>query len=103
MDRTRRPLSRSRARRATLRAALLIGLVPGLAGVFFSHWPPTENLERGGLDFLFMLRGKLLVQIHCYRADEFLTEMAMAREFGYKVRAFHHALEAYKVPEQLAA
>ncbi len=50
-----------------------------------------------------VLRGKLLVQIHCYRADEFLTEMAIAREFGYKVRAFHHALEAYKVPEQLAA
>ena len=44
-----------------------------------------------------MLRGKLMVQIHCYRADEFLTEMAMAKEFGYKIRAFHHALEAYKV------
>jgi len=50
-----------------------------------------------------VLRGKLLVQIHCYRADEFLTEMAMAREFGYKVRAFHHALEVYKVAEQVAA
>ena len=50
-----------------------------------------------------VLRGKLMVQIHCYRADEFLTEMAMAKEFGYKIRAFHHALEAYKVPEALAA
>ena len=50
-----------------------------------------------------VLRGKLLVQIHCYRADEFLTEMAMAREFGYKVRAFHHALEAYKVADKIAA
>jgi imidazolonepropionase-like amidohydrolase len=50
-----------------------------------------------------VLRGKLMVQIHCYRADEFLTEMAMAKEFGYKIRAFHHALEAYKVPEKLAA
>src|SRR2546421_2219033 len=50
-----------------------------------------------------ILRGKLLVQIHCYRADEFLTEMAMAREFGYKVRAFHHALEAYKVADKIAA
>ncbi|HYL16054.1 MAG TPA: amidohydrolase family protein [Terriglobales bacterium] len=50
-----------------------------------------------------VLRGKFLVQIHCYRADEFLTEMAMAREFGYKIRAFHHALEAYKVPDKLAA
>ncbi|HLW88472.1 MAG TPA: amidohydrolase [Terriglobales bacterium] len=50
-----------------------------------------------------VLRGSLLVQIHCYRADELLTEMAIAKEFGYKVRAFHHALEAYKVADQLAA
>src|SRR5437879_13371998 len=50
-----------------------------------------------------VLRGKLLVQIHCYRADELLTEMAMAREFGYKVRAFHHALEAYKIADKIAA
>ena len=50
-----------------------------------------------------VLRGKLMVQIHCYRADEFITEMAMAKEFGYHIRAFHHALEAYKVPEKLAA
>src|SRR2546426_9083201 len=50
-----------------------------------------------------ILRGKLLVQIHCYRADEFLTEMALAKEFGYKVRAFHHALEAYKVADKIAA
>jgi imidazolonepropionase-like amidohydrolase len=50
-----------------------------------------------------VLRGKLMVQIHIYRADEMLTEIAMAKEFGYKIRAFHHALEAYKVPEQLAA
>src|SRR5215813_1728075 len=50
-----------------------------------------------------VLRGKLMVQIHCYRADEFQTEIALAHEFGYKIRAFHHALEAYKVPEKLAA
>src|ERR1700682_6361093 len=50
-----------------------------------------------------VLRGKLLVQIHCYRADEMLTEMAMAKEFGYNLRAFHHALEAYKIADQLAA
>jgi imidazolonepropionase-like amidohydrolase len=49
-----------------------------------------------------VLRGKMLVQIHCYRADELLTEMAIAKEFGYKVRAFHHALEAYKVADKLA-
>src|SRR6266404_6014143 len=50
-----------------------------------------------------VLRGKIFVQIHCYRADEFLTEMAMAKEFGYKLRAFHHGLEVYKVADKVAA
>jgi len=49
-----------------------------------------------------VLRGKLYVQIHCYRADEFLTEEAIAKEYGYKIRAFHHALEMYKVAGQIA-
>ncbi len=63
--------------------------------------PPKRDLKLDALSDV--LRGKMLVQIHCYRADEFINEMAMANEFGYKVRAFHHALEAYKVPEKLAA
>jgi imidazolonepropionase-like amidohydrolase len=50
-----------------------------------------------------VLRGKLMVQIHCYRADEILNEMAMAKEFGYKIRAFHHGLEVYKVADKVAA
>ncbi|MGE5245285.1 MAG: amidohydrolase [Betaproteobacteria bacterium] len=63
--------------------------------------PPKRDLK---LDALAdVLRGKLLVQIHCYRSDELLTELSIAREFGYKVRAFHHALEAYKVAPQIAA
>jgi len=63
--------------------------------------PPKRDLKLEALADI--LRGKLLVQIHCYRADEFLTEMALAKEFGYKVRAFHHALEAYKVADKIAA
>jgi imidazolonepropionase-like amidohydrolase len=50
-----------------------------------------------------VLSGKLLVEIHCYRADEFLTEEAIAHEYGYKIRAFHHALEMYKVGGKIAA
>ena len=50
-----------------------------------------------------VLSGKLLVQIHCYRADEFLTEEAIAKQYGYKIRAFHHALEMYKVGPEIAA
>jgi imidazolonepropionase-like amidohydrolase len=49
-----------------------------------------------------VLRGKLYVQIHCYRADEFLTEEAIAHQYGYKIRAFHHALEMYKVAPEIA-
>ncbi|WP_263375991.1 amidohydrolase [Granulicella aggregans] len=49
-----------------------------------------------------VLNGKLYVQIHCYRADEFLTEEAIAKEYGYKIRAFHHALEMYKVGDKIA-
>jgi imidazolonepropionase-like amidohydrolase len=63
--------------------------------------PPKKDLKLEAL--ADVLRGKLLVQIHCYRADEFLTEMEIAKEFGYKIRAFHHALEAYKVADKIAA
>jgi imidazolonepropionase-like amidohydrolase len=63
--------------------------------------PPKRDLKLDALADI--LRGKLMVQIHIYRADEMLTEIAMAKEFGYKIRAFHHALEAYKVADQLAA
>jgi imidazolonepropionase-like amidohydrolase len=50
-----------------------------------------------------ILRGKLLVQIHVYRSDEMLTEQEIANEYGYKIRAFHHALEAYKIADTIAA
>jgi imidazolonepropionase-like amidohydrolase len=63
--------------------------------------PPKHDLKLEAL--ADVLNRKLMVQIHCYRADEMLTEMAMAKEFGYNLRAFHHALEAYKVADQLAA
>jgi imidazolonepropionase-like amidohydrolase len=63
--------------------------------------PPKRDLK---LDALAdVLRGKLYVQIHCYRADEFLTEEAIAKEYGFKIRAFHHAVEMYKVAGEIAA
>ncbi len=62
--------------------------------------PPKRDLKLEAL--ADVLRGKLYVQIHCYRADEFLTEEAIAHEYGYKIRAFHHALEMYKVADKIA-
>lgn len=44
-----------------------------------------------------VLNGEILVHNHCYRADEMATMLDLAKEFGYKVTSFHHAIEAYKI------
>jgi imidazolonepropionase-like amidohydrolase len=48
-----------------------------------------------------VLEGRILVQNHCYRADEMANVIQMSKEFGYKVSAFHHAVEAYKIADLL--
>ena len=49
-----------------------------------------------------VLNGEIIVHMHCYRADEMLTILDMADEFGYKVGTFHHGVEAYKIADKLA-
>ena len=62
--------------------------------------PPDRDLM---LDTLVgVLDGEILVQNHCYRADEMATMMDVAQEFGYKITAFHHAVESYKIADLLA-
>jgi len=48
-----------------------------------------------------VLDGEILVHNHCYRADEMALVMDMATEMGYRVTAFHHAVEAYKIGDLL--
>ena len=48
-----------------------------------------------------VLDGDILVHNHCYRADEMALVMDMAKEMGYRVTAFHHAVEAYKIGDLL--
>ena len=48
-----------------------------------------------------VLDGDILVQNHCYRADEMALVLDMAEEFGYRVSAFHHAVESYKLADLL--
>lgn len=50
-----------------------------------------------------VIRGNILVQNHCYRADEMAVMLQVAEENGFHIRAFHHALEAYKLRDRLAA
>ncbi|HUE78004.1 MAG TPA: amidohydrolase [Sphingomicrobium sp.] len=50
-----------------------------------------------------VLAGKILVHNHCYRADEMAIMIDVAREMGYRVGTFHHAVESYKIADLLAA
>ncbi len=49
-----------------------------------------------------VLSGDIRIHMHCYRADEMATVLDLAKEFGYQVTAFHHAVEAYKIADLLA-
>ncbi|MBX9709017.1 MAG: amidohydrolase family protein, partial [Caulobacteraceae bacterium] len=62
--------------------------------------PPTRNLQNETL--AGVLDGSIMVQNHCYRADEMAVMMDIADEFGFRITAFHHAIEAYKLAPQLA-
>ncbi|OQW57932.1 MAG: amidohydrolase [Nitrospira sp. ST-bin4] len=61
---------------------------------------PSRDLK---LETLAMaLNGDIVVNMHCYRADEMALVIDMAKEFGYKVTTFHHGVEAYKIADLLA-
>ena len=49
-----------------------------------------------------VLDGEILIQNHCYRAEEMAMMIEMSKEFGYKITTFHHAVEAYKIADLLA-
>jgi imidazolonepropionase-like amidohydrolase len=62
--------------------------------------PPKRDLQ---LDTLVgVLNGEILVENHCYRADEMAQMIDISKEFGYHITAFHHTVEAYKIADLLA-
>src|SRR5882724_3440009 len=63
--------------------------------------PPAKDLKLEELADI--LRGKVFVHSHSYRADEILMLIRLADEFGFKVRTFQHVLEGYKVAKEIAA
>jgi imidazolonepropionase-like amidohydrolase len=62
--------------------------------------PPKRDLKLETL--AEVMRGDILVHNHCYRADEMATMLDIAQEFGYRISAFHHGVEAYKLAGRLA-
>jgi imidazolonepropionase-like amidohydrolase len=61
--------------------------------------PPAVDLRLETL--AAVLRGEILVQIHCYTAHDIGEMVAIADEMGFSIRSFHHALEAYKLRDLL--
>lgn len=64
--------------------------------------PAAPTYDPGLATLAEVLEGKILVHNHCYRADEMMIMLGIAKEFGFKIRSFHHAVEAYKIADALA-
>ena len=49
-----------------------------------------------------VLQGEIALQVHCYRAEEMANLIELSEEYGFRIAAFHHASEAYKIADLLA-
>jgi len=63
--------------------------------------PPRPDLRMEAL--LEILDGSRHVHSHAYRADEMLMLLGLSERYGFQIDAFQHALEAYKIADELAA
>jgi imidazolonepropionase-like amidohydrolase len=71
-----------------------------LAAIDYANDPKAKR-DLAKETLVGVLKGEILIQNHCYRADEMALVLDMAKEMGYKVAAFHHAVEAYKIGDLL--
>ncbi|KAJ3078292.1 hypothetical protein HK102_004600 [Quaeritorhiza haematococci] len=60
-----------------------------------------EDLKRESL--VALLRGDVRLNVHCYETWDLEMMVRHSHEFGFNITAFHHALEAWQVPELLAS
>ena len=60
---------------------------------------PTRNLELESI--AATINGDIDAHWHCYRADEMVTAMDIANEFGFHIASFEHAVEGYKIRDYL--
>ncbi|MCW3053637.1 MAG: amidohydrolase containing protein, partial [Chthonomonadales bacterium] len=63
--------------------------------------PPRKDLRLETLAGI--LKREIWVHCHCYRADEMLMMVRLSQEYGFKIGALQHALEAYKIAPELVA
>src|SRR5690606_33673808 len=49
-----------------------------------------------------IMEGRIRVHAHSYRSDEILMLMRVAERYGFRIDAFTHVLEGYRVADELA-
>ncbi len=89
-----------------------MGIIAGYRSAFeaareYSQKLEGKKAERPPRDFRLetlagVLNGEVRVHFHCYRADEVANVIAVAREYGFDIAAFHHVPTAYKIAPLLA-
>lgn len=72
-------------------------------GVARRTWREKPDRDADKEVLLDVMRGKIRVHIHCYRHDDIEGIYRVMDEYRIKVASFHHALEAYKVRDLIAA
>ncbi|KAL2853616.1 hypothetical protein BJX68DRAFT_274777 [Aspergillus pseudodeflectus] len=64
-----------------------------------NHGPRPDSFKLETL--VALLRGEVNLNVHCYTPEDLETMLSVLHEFGIHPQAFHHALEAWQVPEWL--
>jgi imidazolonepropionase-like amidohydrolase len=62
--------------------------------------PPRRDLRLETL--VDIMEGRIRVHAHSYRSDEILMLMRVAERYGFRIDAFTHVLEGYRVADELA-
>ncbi len=82
---------------------------------YMARWDEYESKRKRGEDAIpprrdllmetmaDILRGNIDVHAHCYRSDEIMMLLNVARDQGFKIRELQHVLEGYKVAKEIAA
>lgn len=61
--------------------------------------PPKKDYRIEGV--VDILKGKLWVRCHGYQSEEMLSIMRLCQEYGIKLVCFEHALEGYRITNEL--
>lgn len=63
--------------------------------------PPRRDLRMEAL--VDTLEQRMVVRCHSYRAEETLELIRLSKEFGFKIAAFEHLHQAYRIADELNA